>query len=128
LALAFSEQRQLQHLTFDHLLRDFNQRGEDIEIPFAQRHVERLHVQPVACQHRHGISPLRIHRGLSSPRIGFIDDVVVNERRIVNQFDNGSEANHRRGDVTEHFCGQQKQRRTECVCRRPSGHARRYPL
>ena len=40
-----------------------------MEIPFAQRDLERLHVQPVARQHRRMIAPHDIGRGPSAPRL-----------------------------------------------------------
>ncbi len=49
---------QLQQLALHHHLGQPDQQVEDLEIPLAQRDLERLHVKPVARQHASVIAPL----------------------------------------------------------------------
>src|SRR5690349_9799771 len=48
----------LQQLAFHHLLREFDQRIENFEVPFLDGNFESLHVKPVAGEDALGISPL----------------------------------------------------------------------
>ncbi len=73
----------------DHVLREVDQDVEHVEVTFFERDLERLHVQPVACQYAAMIAPTGIGRGASAARVSTIDDVVVDQRGAVDQFDNG---------------------------------------
>src|SRR5882724_5018823 len=80
--------RKLNKFAFDHLLREINQDIEDSEVALFQRHLKRLHVQPVAREHTAMISPARICRRPPAPRVRAVNHVVVNQRGAVQQFDN----------------------------------------
>jgi hypothetical protein len=56
---------------------------------------------------------LRIRRRASAAGFGFVDDVVVNQRSGVNDFDHSAEANGRAVFAVKEFRGQQQQRRTQ---------------
>ena len=53
--------------------------------------MEGLHVEPVAGQNRRRVAPDHVGRGLAAAGFGLIDDVVVNERRGVDEFHHGGE-------------------------------------
>ena len=76
----------MQQFAFDHLLRQFDQRIQDAEVALLHRNFEGLHVKPIAGQHTFGIPPLGVCSGTSSACLGFINDVVVNERCGVDDF------------------------------------------
>ena len=76
----------LQQFAFDHLLGQIDQRIQDAEVALLHRDFEGLHVKPVAGQHAFGIAPLRVGRGTAAPGLGFVDDVVVDQRRGVDDF------------------------------------------
>ena len=74
---------ELQQFAFDHVLREVDQNIEDREIPLAQRHLERLHVEPVARQHAHVVAPARVGARAAAARLRAVDHVVVDQRRAV---------------------------------------------
>ena len=104
-----AKQGELKQLPFNHLLGDLDECRQHIEISLPERYSERLHVEPVACQHRHRISPLRVRRRTAAPRIGPVDDVVVDERGVVEELHDGGKANDGRRDFAQHLGGQQQQ-------------------
>src|SRR5438874_4170953 len=79
----------LQEFAFNHLLREFDEGVEDSEIALLHCDFECLHVKPVARENALRVSPLGVCRGTPSASLGLIDDVVVNERGSVNDFDDG---------------------------------------
>ncbi len=83
--------RELHHLTLDHVLREVDENVQDLEVAFLERHLKRLHVQPVAGQHAAMISPARICRGPPAARVGAVDHIVVYQGGTVNQFDHGTQ-------------------------------------
>ena len=105
----------LQQFALDHLLREFDQRVENAEIALLHRDLERLHVEPVAGQHALGISPLRVGRGTAAPRLGLVDDVVVNQRRGVNDLDHRAQPNRALPLVVEQLRGKQQQGRADAL-------------
>ena len=74
----------LQQFALDHLLRQFDERVENAEIALLHRDLERLHVEPVAGQHTLRISPLRVGGGPSPAGLGLVDDVIMHQRRGMN--------------------------------------------
>jgi len=77
----------LEQLAFDELLRQFDENIQDAEVAFLHGDFERLHVEPIAGQHTHRIAPLRVGGGTAAADLGLVDDVVVNERRGVDDLD-----------------------------------------
>jgi hypothetical protein len=74
--IRFSQECQLQQLTLDHLLSDLNQRIEDLEVLFTERDGERLHIEPVSIEDRHGIAPVRVCGRPAAADIRGIDIIV----------------------------------------------------
>ena len=79
--------RQLIELPFDHLQRDVAQHADQIERIVRQRERHRFDVQIVAEKHGDVVAPPRVDRQPAAAQIGVVDDVVVDERRGVNEFD-----------------------------------------
>jgi hypothetical protein len=69
------------------LLREVDQGIENAEIAFSKRDLERLHVKPITGQNTLGVAPLGVRGGTAAARLGFIDDVVVNQSRGMYDFD-----------------------------------------
>ena len=105
----------LEQFAFDHLLREFNQRVEDAEVALLDRDLEGLHVEPVARQHALGIAPLRVRRRSSPPGLGLIDDVVMDERRRMDDLDHGSEPHRALSPVVEQLRRKQQKRRADAL-------------
>ena len=84
---------ELNEFAFDHFLREVDQNVEDAEIAFFEGHLERLHVQPVAGENAAMIAPAGIGRRTAAAGVGAVDDVVVNQRGAVKQFDDRGETN-----------------------------------
>ena len=62
---------------------------DDVERVLRQGHRHRLDVEEVAGQHRDVVPPLRVDRLPAPPHVGIVDDVVVHERRGVDELDDG---------------------------------------
>ena len=82
---------ELQQFAFDHFLREIDQDIENAEIALFERHLERLHVEPVAGENAAMIAPARIRGRAAAARVGAVDDIVVDQRRAVKQLDDGGE-------------------------------------
>src|SRR5262249_5177236 len=87
-----SELFHLQQLSFDHLLRETDEEVEHAEVALLKRNFESLHVKPVAGQNAFGVAPACVGRRTSSPCLGFIDDVIMNQRGRMNDLYHGSQA------------------------------------
>jgi hypothetical protein len=59
-------------------LRQVDQHIQNAEIAFFERHLKRLHIQPVSRKHAAMIAPARICRRAPAPRVRSIDDIIVN--------------------------------------------------
>ncbi len=86
-----AEPRKLQQFAFDHVLREVDQNIENGEIAFAQRHLKRLHVEPVAREHAHVISPPRVRAGPAAARIRAVNHIVMDQRGAVNHLHHGAQ-------------------------------------
>ena len=53
----------------------------------ADHHLERARIQEVADQHARGVAEQRVGGLAAAPQIGFVDDVVVQQRRRVDELD-----------------------------------------
>ena len=113
----------LQQFAFDHLLREFDEGVEDAEIALLHRDLEGLHVEPVAGQHALRIAPLRVGGGTAAAGLGFVDDVVVDQRGGVDDLDDRAQSDGALALVVEELGGEQQAARGGCACRR---RARRY--
>ncbi len=79
--------RQLIQLAFDHPQRDVAEQADDVELVVRERHRHRLDVQIVAEQDRDVVAPARVHGQTAAAQVRVVDDVVVDERRRVDEFD-----------------------------------------
>src|SRR5579883_113278 len=105
----------LEQLALDHLLCQFDERIQNAKVALLYRYLERLHVKPVARQHALRIPPLRIRCRASASRFGLINNVVVNERRRVNNLDDRPQANRAAPLIVEKLRSQKKQNRTDAL-------------
>src|SRR5271166_5345057 len=106
----FAQTLDLLQLTFDHFLREINKRVEDVKIAFLYRDLERLHVKPVAGEHALCVAPLRIGGRTSASRLGFVNDVVVDQRCGMNDLDHGAKFDGSLAGVVHQLAGEQQQR------------------
>ena len=60
---------------------------DDLEVAVRERHAHRGGVDPVAEQHRQVVAPELVERRLAAPQGGVVDDVVVDQRRGVDELD-----------------------------------------
>src|SRR6266436_248795 len=105
----------LEQFAFDHLLRQFDQRVQNAEIALLHRDLERLHVKPIAGQHAHRVAPLRVGGGTAAPELGFVNNVVVDKRRGVDDLDNRRELYRAIALVAEKLRGEEQQRWTDSL-------------
>ena len=87
-----AEPLDLQEFAFDHLLGEVDQGIEDGEVALCDGDLEGLHVEPVAGEDALGVAPLRVGGGAAAAGLGFVDDVVVHQRRGVDDLDDGAQA------------------------------------
>src|SRR5579862_481087 len=100
----------LEQFTFDHFLGEVDQDIENAEIAFFERHLERLHVKPVAGENAAVVAPARIRGRTAAARVGAVDHIVVNQGRAVKEFDNCRELDRGRTAMTGVTRGEQQQR------------------
>ena len=81
--------RQLVQLAFDHVQRDVAQHAHEVQRVVRQRQRHRLDVQVIAEQNRDVVAPARMHGQTPAPQIRVVDDVVVDQRRRVDELDDG---------------------------------------
>ena len=79
--------RELVDLALDDAQRDVAEQPDDFEVVLRQRQRHRLEVEEVAEQHRDMVAPPRMRRLAPAPQLGLVDDVVVDERRGVDELD-----------------------------------------
>ena len=83
-----------------------------VQAVLRQRQRHRLEVQEVAEQHRDVVAPPRVHRLAAAAQLGLVDDVVVDERRGVNELDHRRVQHRALAGVARHARGHQQHRRT----------------
>src|SRR5262249_15515675 len=79
--------RQLIELALDHPQRDVTEQPDDLQLVVRERHRHRLDVQVVAEQDRDVVAPPRMHGEAPAAQVGVVDDVIVDERRRVDELD-----------------------------------------
>ena len=109
----FAEALDLQQFAFDHRLREVDERVEDLEIALLHGDLEGLHVKPVAGEHAFGVAPLRVGGGASAPRLRFVNDVVVDQGRGVDDLDHRAQLDGALAGVVHQLAGEQQQGRTQ---------------
>ena len=107
--------RQLHHLAFG----DGGGGGRE-NVECAQRadldhHPERLAEQEVADQHACLIAPEHARRKLAAPELALVDDVVVQERGGVHEFDRGGELDVSVAGIAGQVCHRQRQHRAQAL-------------
>ena len=100
----------LQQFAFNHLLRQFNQRVENAEVPLLHRYFESLHVEPVACEHALRVAPLGIGGGPAATCFCFVDYVVVHQRGSVDDLDHRAQSHSPASFVAKEL-GRKKEKR-----------------
>ena len=81
--------RELVQLALDHPQRDVAEQPDHLERVLRQRQRHRLDVEEVAEQDRDVVAPLRVHRQPPAAHSAVVDDVVVDERRRVDELHDG---------------------------------------
>src|SRR5579864_116212 len=105
----------LQQFALDHLLGKFDEGVENSEVSLLHRDLEGLHVKPVAGQHALRISPLRIGGRTSTPGLGLVNNVVMYQRRRMDNLDNGTQPDCTLALIVEQFRRKQQQRRSDSL-------------
>ena len=100
----------LQQLAFDHLLGEADEQVEDFEVALFKGDMEGLHVEPVAGEDAFFVAPCGVGRGTAAAGVRAVDDVIVNERSGMNQFNNRAEADHAGAGVAQAAGCKQQQR------------------
>ena len=106
----FAQPLDLQQFAFDHGLGQFDERVENGEVALLHRDFEGLHVEPVAGEHALGVAPLRVGGGTAAARLRFVDDVVVDQGRGVNDLDHRAQLDGAMSRVVQQLAGEQQQR------------------
>ena len=92
-----------------------------------ERHLERLHVEPVAREHAHVVSPARIRRRASAAHVGAVDHVVVDQRGAMDQLDDRAQPDRAVSLVSRISRGKQQQRGTQPLASASQQVAARFP-
>ena len=111
-----ADERQLDQLALGHLPRRLGERVEDLQVALLERGLEGRHVEPVAHQHRRLVAPLGRDGLPPAPHLGAVDDVVVDQRRRVEELHDGRHADHRLVRLlAEDFGGEHQQGRADTL-------------
>jgi len=105
----------LHQLAFDHDLGEPDEQVEDLKLALAQGDLECLHVEPVACQDAGVIAPFHVGRGAAAPRLGAIDDIVMQESSGVDELNHRAQLDGRGSAVSRQLGGEQQQRWPEAL-------------
>ena len=89
--------------------------ADQVERVVGQRERHRFDVEVVAEEHRDVVAPPRVHRQPAAAQIRVVDDVVVDERRGVNELDDGGVQNRAVAGVAHEARGHQEHRRTDAL-------------
>ena len=113
--------RELIELAFDHPQRDVAEQPDDLERVLRQRHRHRLDVEVVAEQDGDVVAPARVHGQAAAAQIGAVDDVVVDERRGVDELDDRRRRARRGRRCSRSAAPPSAARPGAPACRRSSG-------
>ena len=112
---------ELVQLAFDHPQRDVAQQPHDVERVVRERQRHRLDVEVVAEEHRDVVAPPRVHGQAAAAQLRVVDDVVVDERRRVDELDDGRVEDGAVALVAASAARPSAARPAACACRRSSG-------
>ena len=104
---------ELQHFPFGD---DVGRIGQDLQHAhptLADHHLKCARIQEVADQHRRRVAELGVGRGVTAPHVGFVDDIVVQQRGGVDHLDDRGENVMVGPSVPGRTCGQQQQGRAQ---------------
>ena len=104
---------ELDQLAFHHSARDVDENIQDLEIVKLESNVKSRHVHPVAGQYGDLVTPLGIRRSPASSDLGVVNDVVMDERCDVNQFNYAGQLHGSRSSFPRHFRTEEQRGRTE---------------
>ena len=105
----------LEEFTLNHLLRKGDEEVENAEVAFGEGGLEALHIEPVARENTFGVAPGSVRRWTAAARVGFADDVVVDESGGVEHLDHGTEADARLVLTAKSFGAKKKQQRANAL-------------
>ncbi|MCY1230227.1 hypothetical protein D9M72_426330 [compost metagenome] len=104
---------QLQHFAFrDHVGR-FGQDLHDAHVVCIQHHLEGARIQEVAHQHAGGVAEGFVGGGAAAAQGRFVDHVVVQQGRGVDELHHGRQVEALFARVAERACHEQQQRRPQ---------------
>ena len=83
--------QQLQYFAFGDQVGGVGENAHHAHVVGLDHHLERTRIQEIADQHAGGIAPQRIRGLASAAQVRFVDDVVVQQGRGVDEFDHGGE-------------------------------------
>jgi hypothetical protein len=109
---AFDE---LEDLALGHDIGRGGHELDDGQIVFVGHEFEGLGVEEIADQDARGIAPDIVGRDLPAPGFGFVDHIVMQERRRVDEFDHGRQGVTLPAPVTAEFGADQQQQRPEAL-------------
>ena len=107
--------QQLQHLAFGDHVGGVGQDLHDAHAVQAHHHLERARVEEVADQHRGGIAEQRVGGLAAAAHRRFVDDVVMQQRCGVDEFDDGGQLMVRGAPVAIGIGQQQHQYWTDAL-------------
>src|SRR5208283_1362465 len=105
----FAEALDLQQLAFHHGLGELDEGVKNLKIALFDGDLEGLHVEPVAGEHAFRVAPLRVGGGAPTPCLRFVNDVVVDQRRGMNNFDYGAKFDRSLAGVVQQLAREQQQ-------------------
>ena len=86
-----------------------------MEIALAQRHLKRLHVEPVASENASVVAPLHVGGRAAAAGLRDVDHIVVNQCRRMDHFHYRAELNCRGPGLAREACAEQEQGRAETL-------------
>jgi hypothetical protein len=109
---------ELQHFAFGDGVGGICQDAHDARIVQPHHHLEGARIEEVAHQHRGGIAEGRIGGTAPAPQVRRIDDVVMQQRRGMDELDDGGHFEPRTAPVAERARAQQEQRGPQALAAR----------
>ena len=75
------------------MLCEADEQVEHAQVALLERHLEGLHVKPVAGQDAFLVTPICVCGGAAAAHVGAVDDVVVDQRSGVQHLDDRAQTN-----------------------------------
>ena len=106
---------ELIQLPFDHPQRDVAEQADDLQRILGQRHPHRLDVEVVAEQDGDVVAPPGVHGQAATPEVRPVDDVVVHQRRGVDELHDRGVQHRAIAGVAAQAGGHQEDRRPHAL-------------